>query len=155
MTASQLHVTELTGIGVIDDQHQGILSLVTLLGELSLSGEREQIGRSIDALLASTLDHFEFEETLMEQSGYPFLKAHKRLHDYFIQRVAAYTQRFDAGDEVISEMVGFLHSWLHNHFSYEDRDYSQQVLAEIERPAIAPQAANSSGWLSRALYKLA
>jgi len=155
MSAHKLHATDLTGIGVIDDQHQGILELVAILGEASANATREHIGNIINRIVSHTLAHFEFEEELMEQAGYPFLKVHKRLHDHFIQRLAGYTQRFDGGEEIALELQQFLGSWLHSHFTHEDKDYGPQVVAEMRGLTDESAAVDNSSWFSRTLRAIA
>ncbi len=149
MTATTLQLTDLTGISVIDDQHQEIFALVGSLETIASGGDRQIIGKHIDHILSLTLSHFEFEEELMAQASYPFLKAHKRLHDHFMRRFIAYTQRFDSGEDVTEELVPFLSNWLQNHFRQEDKDYSPSILAEIQGGSDKPR----KGWLSRTLYK--
>jgi len=155
MTTQHLEPSDLTGIGVIDDQHEEILSLVTSLSEVAQSGDREEIGASINHIVSHTLAHFEFEEELMEQAGYEFIKVHKRLHDHFIQRLAGYTQRFDAGEEVAVELEQFLASWLRSHFSHEDKDYSPRVLAEMQGLTSSEAVIDNESWFSRTLRKIA
>lgn len=155
MTTVQLESADLTGIGVIDDQHQQIFDLVSALGERAQGGSREQIGEAINRIVSHTLAHFEFEEELMEQVAYPFLKVHKRLHDHFIQRLASYTQRFDGGEDVAIELEQFLASWLRNHFSHEDKDYSPQILAEMQGVTNQTTQADNESWFSRTLSKIA
>jgi hemerythrin len=155
MTATQLQPTDLTGIGVIDDQHQAIFDLVDALGELAADGDRARIGEGINRIVSHTLAHFEFEEELMEQAGYPFLKVHKRLHDHFIQRLADFTQRFDGGGDVTLELEQFLDRWLRSHFAHEDKDYSPQVLLEMQGLTSAVVLAQNESWLSRTLRKIA
>lgn len=155
MTALQLEPSDLTGIGVIDEQHEEILGLVEALGTTAQGEAPQNIGQTIDRIVSLSLAHFEFEEELMEQANYPFIKVHKRLHDHFIQRLAGYTQRFDAGEEVVSELQQFLSSWLRSHFSHEDRDYSPQVLAEMQGLSDQIASASNEGWLSRTLGRIA
>ena len=155
MTTTQLEQADLTGIGVIDDQHQQIFDLIDALGEAAKGDSREQIGEAINHIVSHTLAHFEFEEELMEQVAYPFLKVHKRLHDHFIQRLAGFTQRFDAGEDIAAELEQFLASWLHNHFAHEDKDYSPQVLAEMQGVTNQMVRADNESWFSRTLRKIA
>lgn len=155
MTTLQMEPSDHTGIGVIDDQHDAILSLVDDLARISPSGDREKIGTCINRIVSHTLAHFEFEEELMEQANYQFIRVHKRLHDHFIQRLAGYTQRFDAGEAIISELEHFLASWLHSHFCHEDKDYSPGVLAEMQGLTSSQAASDKGSWFSRTLRKIA
>ncbi|MDH5784115.1 MAG: bacteriohemerythrin [Chromatiales bacterium] len=153
MQSRQLQLIDLTGIEVIDDQHDRLLNLVRELAALAESQDREQIARAIIYIISQTLDHFEFEEELMEHAGYPFIRVHRRLHRHFIQRTTSYTQRFDAGEEVIPEMVEFMGKWLHNHFIHEDRDYSPHILTRIAGEAVGPGEARNDSWWQRALSR--
>ena len=155
MTAVQLAPSHLTNIGVIDDQHQQIFDLVEALSVSAENGHREQVGECINRIVSHTLAHFEFEEELMEQAGYQFLKVHKRLHDHFIQRLAGYTQCFDAGEDIATELGQFLASWLRSHFSHEDKDYSPQVLAEMQGLTNETASSHNESWFSRTLRKIA
>lgn len=155
MTIYHLDESDLTGIGVIDDQHQEIFDLIDCLSEATQGGKREQIAECINKIVSHTLAHFEFEEELMEQADYQFLKVHKRLHDHFIQRLASYTQRFDCGEDIATELGQFLASWLRSHFSHEDKDYSPQVLAEMQGLSSDTAAADNGSWFSRTLRKIA
>lgn len=151
MSSKQLQVIDLTGIEVIDDQHGQILDLIKELGELTGSPDHQHIASVIDQVFSLTLNHFAFEEELMEQVDYPFLKVHRRLHDHFIQRLTSFTQRFDTGENVIDEMVVFMDKWLHNHFIQEDKDYSPQILAEMTGRTETPSKASNENWLQRIL----
>lgn len=150
-----LQESDLTGIGVIDDQHEVILNLVDCLVEATRSGDRNRAGDCINRIVSHTLAHFEFEEELMEQAGYRFIKVHKRLHDHFIQRLAGYTQRFDAGEDVLPELAQFLSGWLHSHFTHEDKDYSPQVLAEMQGLTDQVAQQDRESWFSRTLHRIA
>jgi hemerythrin len=155
MTTAQLQASDLTGIDVIDDQHQAIFDLVSSLEDMAGEGDRDAIGQVINQIVSHTLAHFEFEEELMEQAAYPFLKVHKRLHDHFIQRLLGFTQRFDNGEDVALDLAHFLNSWLRSHFSHEDKDYSPQILAEMQGLSDKVSVASNESWLSRALRKIA
>ena len=155
MTPTPLEQADLTGIGVIDDQHQQIFDLIDTLGEAAKGGRREQMDAAIDRIVSHTLAHFGCEEELMEQVANPFLKGHKHLHDHFSQRLAGYTQRFDAGEDIAIELEQFLTSWLRSHFSHEDKDYSPQVLAEMQGVTNQMARADNESWFSRTLRKIA
>lgn len=155
MTSIQIEESDITGIGVIDDQHTEILELVGGLAKIAHCGDRERICKSINRIVTHTLAHFEFEEELMEQAGYPYINVHKRLHDHFIERLAGFTQRFDAGEQNVIELSQFLGGWLRSHFAHEDRDYSPQVLMEMHGLTDKEQLNNKGSWFSRTLRRIA
>ncbi len=114
-----------TGIASIDRQHRIIVELVNDLHELKLGGSsREIVERVLHELVEYTLTHFFFEEELQQRMGYPFSKAHKRLHEFFARRLLALRGRFAAGEDVANEAVVLLEKWLKNHVSADDMHFA-------------------------------
>jgi hemerythrin len=116
-----------TGIDVIDAQHRRIVDYVNQLEEARLKGDRHQIGDVIEQLVDYTQSHFSFEETMMEQAGYKFLKPHQKVHELFIRRVSTFTVRAAKGEDIAEELQGTLTTWLLNHIASEDHDYAEVV----------------------------
>ena len=77
-----------TGIDVIDGQHRRIVDYVNQLHEAREHGDAAAVGEVIESTVEYTLSHFAFEESLMEDAGYPLSKPHKRVHELFVKRVA-------------------------------------------------------------------
>ena len=90
-----------TGIQVIDDQHRRIVEMINQLHAAQTGGSQLVVAEVIDELVDYTLSHFAFEEELMEEAGYPFCAAHKRVHEVFTKRVSEYRMRFQAGEDVV------------------------------------------------------
>jgi hemerythrin len=129
-------------IELIDEQHKEILDHINQLDGATATRDREAVGRVLNLLVSAVISHFEFEEELMAQSGYGYLKAHKKLHDRFIERLVVFTQRYDAGECIVEEISPFLESWIAHHI-IEDRDFCQGIASEINGPQRKP------GWFSR------
>jgi len=91
----------------------------------------EEIGHVIDELVDYTLSHFAFEESMQEEAGYPFLKAHKRVHEMFVKKVADLQHRFSLGEDVSEELHKMLFNWLYNHIKRDDADYVEYVNKNI------------------------
>ena len=89
-----------TGIEVIDQQHRRIVEMLNHLYNAQRSMERTVVGEVVDY----TLSHFAFEEELMEEAGYAFCAAHKRVHEVFVKRVSEYRMRFQAGEDITDEL---------------------------------------------------
>lgn len=116
------------GVEVIDQQHRRILDYINQLDnaqENSISGK--EMGKLIHELVDYTVSHFGFEESLQEESGYPFLKAHKKVHELFTRRVLEFQTQFDQGHNVSKELHSLLVSWLLNHIQVDDADYVESV----------------------------
>lgn len=136
-----------TGIEVIDKQHRRIVDYINKLHDVQETGDLKQIGEVLDELVDYTLSHFTFEESLMEEAGYPYIKAHKRVHQLFVKRVNEYLQRFQSGEDITLELLNTLKAWLINHIRNDDNDYSDIVKKNLNT------SDSGDGWLSRSLKK--
>lgn len=140
-----------TGIEVIDDQHRRIVSMINQLHQAQSGASTLLVADVIDELVDYTLSHFAFEEELMEEAGYPFCAAHKRVHEVFTKRVSEYRMRFQAGEDVVDDLKSMLSRWLFNHIRNDDKAYSMQVRQHLDRFSREHQ---QGGWLTRTVQRL-
>lgn len=123
----QWHEKYNTGINEIDQQHQTIAEQINRLHLAKQTGDRTQVGHVLASLADYTVNHFSFEEALMEEASYAFLNAHRRIHAIFINRIKQYRLRFDHGEEIVDELLKLLSYWLGNHIEHEDKGYLSSV----------------------------
>ena len=140
-----------TGIEVIDHQHQRIVDYLNELNEANVSGNRDGTNHVLNELVDYTLTHFAFEEELQEKAGYPFLKAHKRVHEMFTKRVAEFQKRAAGGENVAPEVLSMLKIWLVNHIKGDDADYAESVKKMLGLEGKEGKAAG--GWLGAAMKR--
>jgi len=112
-----------TGIDVIDKQHRRIVDYLNELNDANGRGDVAATIHVLNELVDYTITHFAFEEELQERAEYPFLKAHKRVHEIFAKRVAEFQKRAEAGENVAPELLSMLKIWLVNHIKGDDADY--------------------------------
>lgn len=136
-----------TGIDVIDGQHRRLVDYINQLHDARLKHDRRAVGDVIDATVDYTLSHFGFEESLMEEAGYPFTRAHKKVHELFVKRVAEFQLRFRAGEDISEELHSLLAKWLFTHIRNDDADYVAAVKEKLHIDGRRP------GWLSRSLAR--
>jgi hemerythrin len=139
-----------TGIEVIDTQHKRIVTYVNQLEAAQVSGDRIQVAEIIEQLVDYTQSHFGFEEAMMEEAGYMFLKPHRKVHELFIKRVTDFTVRAAKGENIARELHSMLTKWLINHIANEDQDYRKavtQMLAQQGAAAVAVEK-GKTGFLS-------
>ena len=139
-----------TGIAEIDNQHRRIVDYINRLNELRHTHDRAGLSDVIGEMVDYTMSHFAFEEELMEEAGYPFCAAHKRVHEVFIKRVSEYRMRFQAGEDISDELRTMLSRWLFNHIRGDDQAYAEQVKAHLNQFAREHQG---GGWLGRTLKR--
>lgn len=136
-----------TGITVIDDQHKRIVAMINQLDAAQRAASKVQAGGVIDELIDYTVSHFAFEEAMIEEAGYIFTKAHKRVHALFIKRVEDYRERFNRGEDIADELKGMLGRWLSSHIRSDDRNYVEAVNQNLRRLSAD---VSEGGWLRRA-----
>jgi hemerythrin len=136
-------------IPVIDNQHKRIIDYINELDEASRTGNLEETRHALEGLLDYTITHFEFEEELQEKAGYPFLKAHKRVHEIFMKRVANFRERFEKGEDITQELLAMLKVWLASHIKGDDRDYAESV-----RKIVGEPDEEHASWLSSTLKRM-
>jgi hemerythrin len=140
-----------TGIGVIDNQHKRIVEYLNELNDANKTGNMDEINHVLDELVDYTVTHFAFEEELQEKAEYPFLKAHKRVHEIFAKRVVEFQNRSKAGENVGGELLGMLKIWLINHIKGDDADYAESVKKMLDAEHGHEE---HSGWVGSALKRL-
>jgi hemerythrin len=113
-----------TGIEMIDKQHRMIVEYINQLDD-AISGGRKPalVSKVIDSLVGYTVSHFNYEERLLEEVNYPFLKAHKNVHAIFIKRLSDYQERFKLGEDIANELNLMMFNWLFGHIKHDDMDY--------------------------------
>lgn len=112
-------------IAIIDEQHKKLLSLIDQLHRGVSEGQsKEDLQKVFAGLLDYMLHHFETEEQLMAQHGFPGLEEHKREHEDFRRKIIEFLDAFlDAQTDVAMDMVQYLVSWIRLHVFFTDRRY--------------------------------
>jgi len=140
-----------TGIDVIDKQHRRIVDYLNELNVANENGDQAVTNHVLGELVDYTLTHFAFEEELQERANYPFLKAHKRVHEIFTRRVGEFQKRAATGENVAPEILSMLKIWLVNHIKGDDADYAESIKTMLGLEGGEGKIAG--GWVGYALKK--
>lgn len=136
-----------TGVGEMDAQHRELLAQIErLLG--AIADDPAAVGRLLDFLGDYTVGHFEMEERLMEQHGYPAAEAHREAHASFVRTFGRirYDYDLDGLTEGFSELVsGWLVEWLRMHILDVDMALGRWLTARGE--ADAAHRARGGTWV--------
>lgn len=104
------------GNDAIDADHQRLFALfnefVNAVNDNHGEGEIQGV---LTELLEYTDYHFDREERLMQEYGYPDYPAHKALHDAFVRQVHDVNSALDAGGEKGAYVLSVLGKWLTGH----------------------------------------
>lgn len=132
-----------TGIEEVDLQHRQFVDFLNQFHEACQ--DRHKVRRVIDGLRGYVSYHFTFEESLMEGSGYRFMRAHKKVHELISKRLTEIHQRFNAGDDVTERLENLL-SKCYDHIQNDDAAYVSVVKPYLDT---LPGNRSADGWLVR------
>jgi len=110
-------------IKAVDDDHHELLARADKLHKAVNEGQPGEIlEETLGFLIEYTVGHFEREEALMRENGYPEYEAHQRKHIDLTEKVSDIKRRIQAGEmEMDMEFLDFLKEWVINHILTEDR----------------------------------
>jgi hemerythrin-like metal-binding protein len=113
------------GVKAMDDQHGIIMDTMNELREAIVQGrDRNEIGKQLDRLIEFTQMHFESEEHLLEQQGFPGLQEHRAAHQRLFSQIQALSEHARHSDEVeVRALFNFLRNWYMEHIEGLDRQY--------------------------------
>jgi hemerythrin len=115
------------GIPVLDTQQHQFVEFINELDDACRTGDLVKTNHVMEGLLHYTVTHFELEEELLEKAEYPYLKAHRRVHEVFMKKVSEIRARSNKGEDVSSVLLELLKGWLKSHIQREDRDFVESV----------------------------
>lgn len=140
--------TAVSGIDVIDQQHEEIVRRLGVFKDLHSEDKAEAAANALDELITYAKGHFEFEELLIEASEYEFCKTHRKLHELFVTRLTKYQVAHRNGQVKPTEIYNFLRAWFGRHMSQDDFNY---VLAAKNRIDELLADRDEDGWYMRTL----
>lgn len=113
-----------TGIVALDDEHRQLVDQINCLSEIIRQKQGEALDDIFAVLASYTENHFQHEERLMEQYGFPDLAEHQAVHQALRDRVGEIQARTDITDaELAKELYRFLRAWLLEHIVEVDKKY--------------------------------
>jgi hemerythrin len=123
-----------TGIAEVDEDHRRLVALINDLDAvLDGSGDLQQIGMIIDALVDYTHYHFSREEKMMVQAGFAGAPDHGLAHDqfgHFLGELVG-TCMLSPSLETASRVRDYLQEWLLDHILVEDMKFVPTVKAVV------------------------
>jgi hemerythrin len=118
------------GVGVIDEDHKKLVSMVNELYDAMQAGHgREKLGRILGELVQYTKFHFAREEKFFAQTGYPAAGPHKQQHEALTRQVLDVQQKYAAGSNATLslDVMHFLKNWLVTHIQGSDQAYRSHL----------------------------
>jgi hemerythrin len=120
-----------TGNEAVDAQHKMLFSYVNdVIGVCEGGDEADKIQETLAFLIHYTVQHFQDEEALQLECGYPGYGWHKGLHEAFKQTAAELAQRFtESGSsaDLCKDVKEIVASWLITHIQGEDKRIGEHI----------------------------
>ena len=113
-------------IAKIDTQHRILFNnMNALFDEMEAGREKDATAKVLSKLEAYTVYHFDTEEKMFQEYGYPGYEQHKKEHDVMRKQVDELKDNFNKGDIMITlKVLNFFKDWLKKHISISDKKYS-------------------------------
>jgi hemerythrin-like metal-binding protein len=111
------------GVDEIDIQHMQLVQLINGLHDNILAGEAvETMEKVLDRVIDYTAFHFETEEKLMNQHGYPASDVHIEEHRKLVSTALKLQKIFRSGAGAFTmETISFLQDWLQYHIEQSNK----------------------------------
>ena len=121
-----------TGNELIDGQHKELIARVNKLTDSLETGREKNVAiQTLDFLMDYTEFHFQAEEKLQEEKGYPELAAHKEIHKSFVQAVddlrSMLEEEEGPSDAFVAAVNKNVVDWLKNHIQGCDKKVAEFV----------------------------
>lgn len=111
----------ITGIEVIDEQHQALFKLINNLDKFKES--QESFHHVLLELQIYVSNHFKTEEEYMHYMSYPEFPQHKECHDKFIKDYKLLLKKLSAAEDpmyIATEFIHFIEDWIQDHYTNVD-----------------------------------
>jgi len=112
------------GVAQIDAEHHGLFDLINAFHDTRARGDsRREVALVLNRLVAYAEEHFQHEEKLMSENGYPNLEMHREQHGELVASIFAINERLAADTvKASTEILPFIKNWLVEHIVKNDMD---------------------------------
>jgi hemerythrin-like metal-binding protein len=119
------------GVDSIDKQHGKLVDLINTLIEMEARpSDANSEAQALEDLADYIDKHFQYEEAIMKEVGYPDFDAHRAMHVAFVRKVMEFNKQHRQGDANLGvDILLFLSKWLIDHIKGEDPRYVEKFRA--------------------------
>ena len=125
MEQSKENINLNVGVRILDCDHRQMAEVIHELKTASLANRDQSLTVPLLRKLAHfTMNHFAFEEEMMQSTRYPGMAAHRLNHRYLMGKLGMLIARHDRRElPLASSSLSFLHEWHINHVHSDDMHY--------------------------------
>ena len=131
----------------LDAEHRCLFQLINEYHDLHDDGmSPREHARVLNRLIAYAEEHFQHEEALMRDAGYPRLESHQTMHSALVTSVFAINERLAADvSGARAEILSFLKRWLVEHVVKSDMDIGDFMRRKARQAAAAERDESKAG----------
>jgi hemerythrin-like metal-binding protein len=109
----------------MDEQHRKLIELVnTMFAVMREKKDGGRVSEVLEEMMTYSAEHFEAEENLLAENGYPRLEEHQSLHQNFIQKLEKLKQLHGETPEAVTrDVYHYLREWWRDHILEQDKLY--------------------------------
>lgn len=119
------------GVPAMDADHKDLFRLCNdFIDAVHAQSPAAALAVSMSAVVERLRRHFQVEEDMLDRHGYPSLAAHRAEHDRLLANAERLMARWPAAENdeawkhLVLETAEYLHRWLKDHVSVNDRPYT-------------------------------
>ena len=129
----------LIGDDIIDAEHIKLFELINDFHSRWMeTQDKHEISEVFRQLVAYAEIHFQHEESIMAEAGYPKLTEHQKIHETMFETIfELHKSHMEKGLRLEMDTMRFVRSWLLDHILQEDylfRDFLKRTKKEAEVP---------------------
>lgn len=115
----------LIGQSTIDDEHKTLFRLINdFHTHWSENRDRKDVARVLNQLIQYGELHFQDEERIMAQEGYPELESHRAIHEKLIIEIFKLNEELADQSRLLErDITKFLKQWLVDHIVHNDYEF--------------------------------
>jgi hemerythrin len=114
----------------VDEQHQELFKTINEFIQSCDKSDPQKLTEALTFLVNYTVHHFDDEEALQKECGYPHYEEHKQIHEDFKNTVGRLVQKFTESHSVTdlkSDVNKILVTWVLNHVQRDDRKIGEYI----------------------------
>lgn len=123
------------GVDLIDEQHKELFNRLSnfiqiVQNETNWDEKIETVKETLTFMQDYVVFHFNAEEKFQEESGYPDIEEHKKIHADFKEGINNYVKIFEKDgftEEKIQELSAKLMTWLIMHVGRTDQEIGKYI----------------------------
>ena len=115
------------GVALLDEQHKRMIEIInTLIDAPTADVGSKTVAETLKKMAEYSQAHFQEEELLFEEFGYPDAAAHAETHKEYVQQTVVFCgAAMTHVDAVPERLLRFLKDWWVDHILGEDLKYKE------------------------------